>query len=69
MTSGSQDTSAPETVPAQAATETDFDMPIGSSADENRQVPRSGEGEGAVGDTAGEPDTGQSATVAPRKEQ
>ncbi|MDQ2686646.1 MAG: hypothetical protein M3Y28_02140 [Armatimonadota bacterium] len=69
MTSGSQDTSAPDTVPAQAATETDLSMPIGLTADENRQVPRSGEGEGSVGDTSNETETGQSASAAPRKEQ
>lgn len=67
--SGSGDASAPDTVPAQAATEADLDMPIGSSADVNRQVPGSGKGEGSVGDTANETETGQSASVAPQKEQ
>jgi hypothetical protein len=69
MTSDNGDASAPDTVPAQAATETDLAMPIGPTADENRQVPGSGEGEGSVGDTSNETETGQSASVAPPKEQ
>lgn len=67
--SGNVETPSPDTVTDQAATESDLDMPVGSRADANRQVPRSGEGEGSVGDTANQAETGQSATVAPQKEQ
>jgi len=59
----------PATVTEQAAGESDLDMPLGSGAEVNRQLPRSGEGEGSVGDTANQTETGQSATLAPPKEQ
>lgn len=67
--SGNVETSSPDTATGQAKTETDLDMPGGTSADVNRQVSRSGEGEGSVGDTSNETETGQSAPVAPQKEQ
>lgn len=67
--SGNVETPSPDTVTDQAATETDLAMPVGSGADANRQVPDSGEGEASVGDTANETETGQSATMAPQKEQ
>lgn len=67
--SGNVETPSPDDVVQQAVTETDLNMPVGSQAERSQQAPRSGEGEGSMADTANEPDTGQSATTAPRKEQ
>jgi large subunit ribosomal protein L22 len=61
-----QPTKAPkaQTVKEQAAEETAFNTPIvpGEEAVPDRQVPNTSEGEGHVGDTANEPDTGVSQT-------
>lgn len=66
--SGNVETTDRTTVVEQAATEVGLDMPLNEQqAAQNRQQPRSGEGQGSTGDTANEPDTGQSAAVAPRK--
>ena len=42
-------------------------MPLPQQSAQNRQQPRSGEGEGSTGDTANETETGQSAVLAPKE--
>ena len=53
-----------QTVREQAVEETELNTPPPTeTAEPNRQVPNSGEGEGHTGDSANEPDTGQSQTA------
>lgn len=51
-----------QTVTEQSSQETELNTPVATPAEENRQVPGSDQGEGATGDTANTPDSGQSAT-------
>ena len=59
--SGNTETTSPATTTEQAGTESNLDAPLGTTAEQNRQAPRSGEGQGSTGDTAGDADTGVSA--------
>ena len=52
-----------QTVTEQAREEVALDSPIGTPAEENRQVPGAEEGQGGTGDTANTPDTGSSPAV------
>lgn len=66
--SGNVETPSPDTVAEQAGTEVNLNLPLNAAqASQDRQVPRSGEGEGSTGDTANETETGQSAVVAPKQ--
>ncbi len=66
--SGNIEKSTPETPAELAETEVSLDMPLNAQQSaQNRQQPRSGEGEGSTGDTANETETGQSAVMAPKE--
>ncbi len=65
--SGNVETTDTASVVDQAATEVGLDMPLAQQAGQNRQQPRSGEGEGHTADSSNETETGQSATMAPKK--
>jgi hypothetical protein len=66
--SGNVEKATPDTPAELAETEVSLDMPLNAQqAAQNRQQPRSGEGEGSTGDSANETETGQSAVVAPKK--
>lgn len=66
--SGNVESPSPDTVGEQAATEVGLNLPLNAAQEaQDRQVPRSGEGEGSTGDTANESETGQSAVVAPKQ--
>jgi large subunit ribosomal protein L22 len=51
-----------QSVTEQSREEVALDAPLGTSGEENRQVPGAEQGEGGTGDTANTPDSGQSAT-------
>jgi hypothetical protein len=66
--SGNVEKTDPATTAELAGTEVSLDMPLNAQqAAQDRQQPRSGEGEGSTGDSANETETGQSAVVAPKK--
>jgi hypothetical protein len=66
--SGNAETSTPDTVAEQAGTEVNLNLPLNAAQEgQNRQQPRSGEGEGSTGDTSNETETGQSAVLAPKQ--
>lgn len=66
--SGNGESLNPNTVAEQAATEIDLDLPLNpQQAEQDRCLPRSGEGEGSTGDSANVTEAGQSAALAPKK--
>lgn len=65
--SGNVESASSDTVAEEATKEVELDMPLAAQQDEDRQAPRSGEGEGSTGDTANGMGSGQSASEAPKQ--